>query len=71
VADASHGTEVKFQKEKRGRKFLVGIKGLISPSSVAISFPVLPRFTEWKIKVKHEQLKQFFLWPRSIIVLSL
>lgn len=49
---------------------LGGIKGLISPSAVVSSFPVLPCFTVFNIKVKYEQLRQFFIRPRSIIVLS-
>lgn len=59
------------EKEGRGRHFLAGMKGLIFPSAVVSSFPVLPRFTVFNIKVKYEQLRQFFFWPRSIIVPSL
>lgn len=60
-----------LQKENQGGLFLSSIKGLISPSTVVSSFPALPCFTVFNIKVKYEQLRRFFIRPRSIIVLSL
>lgn len=45
-----------LEREARG-VVLSGIKGLISPSALASSFPVWPCFTVFNIKVKYEQLR--------------
>lgn len=52
------------------KRFFGGTRGLTPPSAVASCFPALPRFTGFNIKVKYEQSRQFFIWPRSVIVLA-